>query len=225
MFNVILPLADVAAIAVLALGLYYPRHRRHDLTLSYLAINIGVLGVSTALGATSVNAGLGLGLFGILAIIRLRSFELDQHEIAYYFSALSLGVIGGLGADMEWIAIGLMALIVAVVGVADAGFFQRRVRSQSVLLDRAVTDEAELKVRLEELLGAHVLGAKSRRVDLVNDTTLVDVRYAVADRPVAPVTQAALAGYSTVPVPAPMAPMTHPSQPDPALAHTAGVRS
>jgi hypothetical protein len=212
MFNVVLPLADLAAIAILALGLYYPRHRRHDLTLSYLAINVGVLGVSTALGATSVNAGLGLGLFGVLAIIRLRSLELDQHEIAYYFSALALGVIGGLGADMGWIAIGLMALIVAVVGVADAGVFQRRLRSQSILLDRAITDEAELKARLEDLLGGHVVGARARRVDLVNDTTLVDVRYTLT------------AGVAPAPRPALGAAQTTSRPPAPAMAEMAGSR-
>ncbi|MDR1266307.1 MAG: DUF4956 domain-containing protein [Propionibacteriaceae bacterium] len=187
MFLIILPLADLAAIVVLALGLYYPRHRRHDLTLSYLAINVGVLGVSTALGATSVNAGLGLGLFGVLAIIRLRSFELDQHEIAYYFSALALGVIGGLGADMGWAALGLMALILVVLGLADARRFSGRHRWQSVKLDAAVTDQDELVARLENLLGARVLEARPRQVDLVNDITTVDVRYLVAPpaRPVA----------------------------------------
>jgi hypothetical protein len=190
MFSILLPLADLVAIAVLALALYYPRHRRHDLTLSYLAINIGVLGVSTALSSTSVNAGLGLGLFGVLAIIRLRSLELDQHEIAYYFSALALGVIGGLASDMGWIAIGLMVLIVAVLAVADAGYFQRRQRSQSIILDKAVTDERELQVRLEELLGARVTAIRSRKVDLVNDTTWVDVRY-VAATPAAAVTSGA----------------------------------
>jgi hypothetical protein len=183
MFDIMLPVADLVLISILALALYYPWHRRHDLTLSYLAVNVGVLGVATALGSTSVNAGLGLGLFGVLALIRLRSFELDQHEIAYYFSALALGVIGGLGADMGWYAMGLMALIVAVMGVADAPVFRRHARSQAILLDHAVTDERELAQRLEELLGAPVANVRSRKVDLVNDTTLVDVRYTLPDRP------------------------------------------
>jgi hypothetical protein len=192
-FTYLLPAADVVFIAVLALGLYYPRHRRHDLTLSYLAINVGVLGVATALGATSVNAGLGLGLFGVLAIIRLRSLELDQHEIAYYFTSLALGVIGGLGADMGWAAIGLMALIVVVIAVADAKAFTRRHRNQQVILDHAVTNEAELALRLEAILGAKVVAVRSRKVDLVNDTTVVDVRYLVPGAPDAALSPAAYA--------------------------------
>lgn len=76
---------DLCAVVVLVFGLYFPRHRRRDLVVSYLGVNIGVLAVASALSASDTGAGLGLGLalFGVLSIIRLRSTELDQHEVAY----------------------------------------------------------------------------------------------------------------------------------------------
>src|ERR1041384_2798127 len=89
--------ADVVAISVLAFGVYFPRHHRRDLVVAFLGVNIGVLATSTVLGSSSVGAGLGLGLFGVLSIIRLRSDEITQHELAYYFAALSLGLLAGLG--------------------------------------------------------------------------------------------------------------------------------
>ena len=89
--------ADIVAICLLVFGIYFPRHRRRDLVIAYLGINVGVLAVSGALASSSVGAGLGLGLFGVLSIIRLRSTELDQPEVAYYFSALALGLLGGWG--------------------------------------------------------------------------------------------------------------------------------
>jgi hypothetical protein len=46
-----------------------------------------------------------------------------------------------------------------------------------VTLDAAYTNEDELKERLESLLGARVRRMKVRRLNLVNDTTVVDVRY------------------------------------------------
>ncbi|MEU4242707.1 DUF4956 domain-containing protein [Actinoplanes sp. NPDC026619] len=55
-----------------------------------------MLAVADALQAGSAgSAGLsvGLALFGVLSIIRLRSTELDQHEVAYFFSALALGTV------------------------------------------------------------------------------------------------------------------------------------
>ena len=63
---------DLIAIFVLAYVLYFRRHRRRDLLLSYVALNIGVVAVTSALGSVEVGVGLGMGLFGILSIIRLR---------------------------------------------------------------------------------------------------------------------------------------------------------
>ena len=65
--------ADILAIGILVLGLYFPRHRRRDLVVAYVGINVGVMAVSSVLLSTAVGAGLGLGLFGVLSIIRLRS--------------------------------------------------------------------------------------------------------------------------------------------------------
>ena len=78
---------DLTAIGALAFALYYPRHRRKDLAVALLGVNIGVFAVTTALSTATVGAGLGLGLFGVLSIIRLRSTELSQVEVAYYFTS------------------------------------------------------------------------------------------------------------------------------------------
>ena len=53
---------DVVAITILVFALYFPRHRRKDLVVSYLGVNIGVLAVAEALTSAEVNAaGLGFG--------------------------------------------------------------------------------------------------------------------------------------------------------------------
>ena len=95
---------DLVAISIMVFGLYFPRHRRRDLVAAYLGVNVGVLAVANALASTSVSAGLGLGLFGVLSIIRLRSNELEQEEIAYYFAALALGLLGGLPVEPAWLS-------------------------------------------------------------------------------------------------------------------------
>jgi hypothetical protein len=112
--------ADLLASVVLTFGLYLPRHRRRDLVVAYLGVNVGVLAVAAALGTGAVGAGLGLGLFGVLSIIRLRSAEISQSEVAYYFSALALGLIGGLASTEVYVGIGLMALILVVMAVGDS---------------------------------------------------------------------------------------------------------
>ncbi|UOE42953.1 DUF4956 domain-containing protein [Agromyces larvae] len=175
--SLLLIAVDLVAIAVLVFGLYFPRHRRRDLVVAYLTVNVGVLAVALVLGQTAVGAGLGLGLFGVLSIIRLRSREIEQHEVAYYFAALALGLIGGLVGTASWLGIGLMALVLVVLAIGDHPALFRRSRQQSVVLDQAIADEHELTARLEQVLGGRVLRVRVEQLDLVDDTTKVDVRF------------------------------------------------
>ncbi|MEO3813031.1 DUF4956 domain-containing protein [Sphaerisporangium sp. B11E5] len=175
---------DICAVVLLVFGLYFPRHRRRDLVVAYLGVNVGVLAVASALSASNVGAGLGLGLalFGVLSIIRLRSTELDQHEVAYYFSALALGILGALSTTSVWLSGGLMALILVVMFLGDHRRLFRHYRHQILVLDSAITDHVALVAHLEQLLDARVHAATVQRLDMVNETTVVDVRYATSER-------------------------------------------
>lgn len=177
MSSYILWAVDLVAVSILVFGLFLPRHRRPELIVAILTANVGVLAVASALTTSTIGAGLGLGLFGILSIIRLRSEELAQSEIAYYFAALTLGLLAGLDQAPTWVDIALMAAVLSAVAVGDSRLVARRPVSQQVLLDRAFTDETALTAHLESLLGGEVVSVSVIRTDVVNDTTLVDVRH------------------------------------------------
>lgn len=170
---------DLAAVSLLTFGLYFPRHRRRDLVVAFLGVNVGVLAVAIVLGGSEIGAGLGLGLFGVLSIIRLRSDEIAQHEVAYYFASLALGLLTGLSTAVNPLTIALMALIVLVLFVGDHPGLFARYRAQTILLDSAFTDDEQLTDHLGLLLDARIRSVGVRHLDLVNDTTLVDVRYQI----------------------------------------------
>jgi len=172
---------DLIAISILTFGMYFRRHRRRDLVVAFLGVNVGVLAVATVLGSAEVGVGLGLGLFGVLSIIRLRSSEISQTEVAYYFAALALGLMAGLSTTFSPLVIALMALIVLVMFVGDNPRLFKKYRHQTIQLDTAFTDETKLRFELERMLGARVHKVTVQHLDLVNDTTLVDVRYQVGD--------------------------------------------
>jgi len=75
----------------------------------------------------------------------------------------------------------LMALIVLVMFVGDNPRLFKKYRHQTIQLDTAFTDETKLRFELERMLGARVHKVTVQHLDLVNDTTLVDVRYQVGD--------------------------------------------
>ena len=174
--------ADLVALTLLVGALYIPRHGRRDLVAAYIGVNVGVLAVTLLLSTSdNVGAGLGLGLFGVLSIIRLRSSSLAQGEVAYFFAALALGLLGGIKTHLIIVSI-LMALILASLWVGDHPALMRRNRNQVVTLDRAISDENELITELEDLLGAQVRSVDLKSLDLVNDTTIVEVHYRLRPR-------------------------------------------
>ncbi len=168
---------DLIAVTVLAYVLYFRRHRRRDLLLSYVALNVGVVAVTLALGSVEVGIGLGIGLFGILSIIRLRSDQITQQEIAYYFTALALGLLAGLHPSPMWLTPALSGLILAVMFVLDSPRIGRDTYRHTLTLDRAFPRRAGLEAHLSDLLSARILSVEVVDMDLVRDTTLVDVRY------------------------------------------------
>lgn len=202
-------LANVLGTAVLVYVVYFRRHHRRDLALAYVALSMGIFAVTLLLTTSDAGAGLGLGLFGILSIIRLRSNTLTQEEVAYYFIALAMGLVNGLHPDPAWLAPTITAALLLVMFVADHPRFAATTTRQVVTMDTAYPRSEDMDAALEQLLGAHILRTVVLELDMVRDTTVVDVRFrelpATAPRPRRDTAAAALREQETTaaPVPAP----------------------
>ncbi|MEQ4725864.1 DUF4956 domain-containing protein [Nonomuraea sp. B19D2] len=170
---------DLASIVVLAYGLYYRRHHRRDLLFAYVALNVGIFAVVSLLLVQRVDIAVGFGLFGVLSIIRLRSSEITQQEIAYYFVAIVLGLVNGIAGRWPLTALLLDGVLLAVMFVADHPGLLGRTRHQLVTLDVVHADPDLLRVDLESRLRAHVLHYVVTQIDYVRDVTVVDVRFVV----------------------------------------------
>src|SRR5699024_2148313 len=139
---------DLVAIVILAYVLYFRRHRRRDLLLSYVALNIGVVAVTSALGSVEVGVGLGMGLFGILSIIRLRPDQSTQQETAYYFTALALGLLACLHPEPMCLTPVLSALVILAIAIHDSPLIPSSAHRHTLTLARAITDRDALIVHL-----------------------------------------------------------------------------
>ena len=178
--------ADLLAIFLLAFVLYFRRHRRADLLLSYVALNIGIFVAMSLLSRVRVDVALGFGLFAILSIIRLRSSAVTQQEVAYYFVALVLGLVNGLGLDDRWILGMANVLLIATMLVVDSTPLRERARRMDITLDVVHSDDAALVADLERRLGGRVMHHVVNEVDYVRDVMVVDVRYRAGSELVAP---------------------------------------
>ncbi len=170
---------DLLAIFLLAYVLYFRRHRRADLLLAYVALNVGIFVAISMLSTVRVDIALGFGLFAILSIIRLRSNAVTQQEVAYYFIALVLGLVNGLSLDDRWLVGAMNGLLLVVMAVVDSTPLRDRARRVDITLDVVHDDDAALVADLERRLGGRVTHHVVNEIDYVRDTMVVDVRYRV----------------------------------------------
>ncbi|WP_184585367.1 DUF4956 domain-containing protein [Lipingzhangella halophila] len=192
---------NLVAIAVLAYAIYFVRHRRADLMFAFVALNVGVFAISALMFNQQVELAMAFGLFAVLSIIRLRSDEISQREVAYYFVSLALGLVNGIGASTPLAAVGLSLLLLATMYVADHPRLARGMEWRTLVLDTVHGCDQELRADLQRRLNGRVLRVMVNEVDYVRETMTVDVRY----RRLAPLAAAPPDRANAVTVPAPFA--------------------
>jgi hypothetical protein len=148
---------DLVAIFVMTYVLYFRRHWRADLLLSYVALNVGIFVTMSLLTKVRVDIAVGFGLFAILSIIRLRSSAVTQQEVAYYFLALVLGLVNGMGVPDLGLVVGMNLVLLLTMLAVDSRLLRDRSRRMDVRLDGVFTNEAALVAELERKLGGHVV--------------------------------------------------------------------
>ncbi|WP_051704059.1 DUF4956 domain-containing protein [Glycomyces sp. NRRL B-16210] len=172
--------ADLALISLLVFGVYYRRHRRRDMVVPYIGLNVGVFAVVSALLGTDVGVGVGFGLFGVLSIIRLRSSEISHGDVCYYFSSLSIGLVCAMPLESAWTGPLLGLFVVLVMAAIDQPFLHRRHRQERVVLERIYYSRDELEARLMDLLDAEsITRVETLETDLVRDSQTVEVSFRV----------------------------------------------
>lgn len=168
-------LIDIVAISVLAIGLFYRRHRRNDLVVLYVVFNIGLFAAVVVIGEGEVAAAVGFGLFAVLSIIRLRAEQLSFAEIAYFFAAIVLGLVTAVDLGDAYDTAALAALVLAAPALVDHPRALRVNRRLEITLERVFTDVDELRRAVEERLDVRVIALEVLDLDYVREVTRVQV--------------------------------------------------
>ncbi len=177
MTDVALRLAiDLPAIAMLAYGLFLPRHRRMDLVVVYGLFNVGLFLAIVVITRGQVTLGIGLGLFAVLSMIRLRSETFSNRELPYFFVALVLAMVTGINIGGLAVAAVLAAVALLAAWAIDHPRLGRPTRRLEVTLELVITDPEALRRHLSERLNAQVTEACVLEVDYVRETTRAAVR-------------------------------------------------
>ena len=170
-------LLNMVAIFIFAILIYFRRHTRKDLAVVFAFFNLGLFVVVTVIEMTEVAAAVGFGLFAILSIIRLRSEPFSNRELGYFFGALVLGLLNGIGTPHLAFTLVLNALLLGAIYVLDHPRVLTAAERRHVTLDAVYTDPEILRSALSERLGATVTECTVTAIDYVRDSMELEVQY------------------------------------------------
>ena len=169
---------DLVALFLMYYVLYFRRHWRTDMLLAYVALNIGVFMTMLVLTTVQVQFAVGFGLFAILSIIRIQAGRVTAQEMGYYFLALVLGLINGLGFQSGnlGLILAMNVVLLLIVLAVDCKPLRDRARHMDVKLEGVYTNEAALVAELERKLGGRVAYYEINEIDLIHGHMVIDVR-------------------------------------------------
>lgn len=177
-FSFVLPrlIVDLITMALL-LGTFFRNHHRPDLASVYFSCNIGLFAVLSVLSFSPLSSAVGFALFGVLSIIRLRSFEFEPHEIAYFFISLAVALLSAIDPNSIALPIALNAVLVIGMFIVDSKRVRMNTQSALIVLDQAVTEDAAIREKLTDVVQGDVLNYSVKSVNTIQETTTVSVVY------------------------------------------------
>jgi hypothetical protein len=174
---------DAVAIGALTYGIYLPRHRHMDLVVVYALFNLGLFLAIVVITRADVTLGIGLGLFAVLSMIRLRSETFTNRELAYFFIALVIALVTAIDLGSLALAGALAGVALLAAWVVDHPRLTRPTQRLEVTLELVFASQDALHRHLEERLDAQVVEVQVMEIDYVRETTRAAVRYVAAPRP------------------------------------------
>jgi hypothetical protein len=166
---------DLAAVAVLVYGIYLRRHGRSDLAVIYVMFNVGLFLAVVVITRGDVGLGVGLGLFALLSMVRLRSETYSNRELAYFFVALVISLVAAVDIGSLAIVPVLAAIALACAWVVDHPRLSTHNQRTELMLELVLDDRAALLRHVRGRLNAPIVDVRTLEVDYVRETTRVEV--------------------------------------------------
>jgi hypothetical protein len=166
---------DLGAVALLVYGIYRRRHHRNDLTVIYAMFNLGLFLALVVITRGEVGLGVGLGLFAMLSMVRLRSETYTNRELAYFFVALVLSLVTAIDVGSLALVPVLAAVALGGAWVVDHPRVSPRSQRTEVTLELVFEDDVALLRHLRGRLNAPIVDVRTLEIDYVRETTRVEV--------------------------------------------------
>ncbi len=165
----------------LSAGIYFRIFNKKDIAFSTALYGLLVFCIVYFVSFES-NIGLGIGLLGILSLIRLRSTPENLIDISFIFYSITIGLLNAsMSDDLLSVVIADGFLTTVLIALASGLFFRKNIVTSKVIFDDLEFEKLNslkyLKERVKKDLKIDPIYVAVTRVDYLKDSVNVKVTY------------------------------------------------
>lgn len=180
------PLGVTLLFSGLAAMYHYKRFLKKEFAVSVVVFALLVFFIVKFVSFED-NIGLGIGLLGILSLIRLRTALGSLIDISYIFYAITIGLLNASLVDAPIALIGVNVFLCGLVVVLTSNFvFKRRIVSTKVVFDdldlACLNDSRMLREKVIEKLDINPIFIQVNNVNFLKDSVTLKITYELDTR-------------------------------------------
>lgn len=175
---------DVAVVGAIVHLIYYRAKPDGDFAFTFYVLNVLVFFVSYLMVGIDLGIGFAFGLFALFTIIRYRTVTLPVKEMTYLFAIVTVAIVNGLSQlGFSWVEVVFVdAAIIAALWLLDRKWLPEQLGQEVLVYEKIenVRPEANgtLIADLRARTGLDIKSAQVGRLNFLNDTAVVKIRYA-----------------------------------------------
>lgn len=181
-FPFLLPLGATLLFSILSAFFYYKYNLKRDIAASTVIFSVLVFFIVYFVSFEN-NIGLGIGLLGILSLIRLRSTPENLTDIGLIFYAISLGLLNASIGDFYTILIVDFLSSIILFALYSGLIFKRKMTSMKVVFDDLNFEDKKnmekIKERVRKEHNINPVYAHISKIDHLKDTVTVIIFYEI----------------------------------------------
>jgi len=159
---------------------YYQKFFRRDLAMSIVVFSLLIFCIVYFVSFEN-NLGLGIGLLGILSIIRLRSTPENLTDISFIFYSISLGLLNASISDLQPLFIVDLILTLLLILLSSSFFFKKNLVQTQIVFDEIFFDKLNnknlLKKEIKKKYHVDAVDIRVNKIDYLKDSVILDIFY------------------------------------------------
>jgi hypothetical protein len=168
---------------ILIRGIYFRYSGKEKFLFSFFLMGIVAFFIVSILRSVYIEMGMGFGLIGVFGLLRLKTRNITEKDMAYTFATFGIAVINSLKL-VKFPLLGV--LIINVIIVLTAYLMEEFILKYKTEAHELIYDKLELlkPEKKEKLLkdvsirtGKEILKIKIRRINYKRNRALLDIYY------------------------------------------------